>query len=68
MKKLVTVADKGLFNSEPYTYRSVQVSKDNDTRLSREDGWKIKQGNEVLYLTKVQMSQLKDILVDILNE
>ena len=68
MKGLATVADKGLFNSEPFTYRSVQVSKDNDTRLSRKDGWKIKQGNEVLYLTKLQMIQLKDILVDILNE
>lgn len=68
MKNTSTGADKGLFNSEPYTYRSVQVSKDNDTRLSRKDGWKIKQGNEVLYLTKLQMSQLKDILVDILNE
>ena len=67
MKGLATVADKGLFNSEPFTSRSVQVAKDNDTRLSRKDGWKIKQGNEVLYLTKLQMSQLKDILVDILN-
>ena len=68
MKKLATVSDKGLFNSEPYTYRSVQVSKDDDPRLSRKDGWKIKQGNEYLYLTKLQMNQLKEILVEVLSE
>ena len=68
MKALVTVADKGLFNGEPYNYRLVQVSKDSDPRMSRKDGWMIRQGNERLYLTTLQMNQLRDILNTLSDE
>lgn len=66
MKGLATVADKGLFNGEPFTYRLVQVSKDSDPRMSRKDGWMIKQGNERMYLTTLQMNQLRDIMNTVL--
>ena len=43
-----TNKDYGLFNGDPYTYTSVRIYKDNDTRLSRKDSWCLKQINEKL--------------------
>ena len=63
-----TSNDYGLFNGDPYTYTSVRIYKDNDTRLSRKDSWCLKQINERIYLTTLQLKQLRDLIDGVLIE
>ena len=63
-----TNKDYGLFNGDTYTYTSVRIYKDNDTRLSRKDSWCLKQINERIYLTTLQLKELRDLIDGVLNE
>ena len=63
-----TVKDYGLFNGDKYTYPEVKLYKDGDSRLSRQDSWCIKQHNDRMYLTTLQIKQLLDMIDQALIE